>query len=77
MRRMFRRFPAVALLFGALVSGPVLPAGAESLFFDGFEVGSECAWSAAAGVAGGPACCGPLLLEESFALPDGSPWPAP
>lgn len=77
MRRMLRRFSAVAPLLIALASGRVVPAGAESLFFDGFEVGSECAWSVAAGVAGGPACCGALLLEESFALPDGSPWPAP
>ena len=53
------------------------PGGSATLFFDGFEVGSECAWSAALGVVGGPACCGSLILEENFALPDGSPWPSP
>jgi len=50
------------------------PLRATNLFFDGFEVGSVCAWSA---TAGGPPCCGALLLEENFALPDGAAWPAP
>lgn len=60
-----------------LALAPPAAAGAVSVFFDGFEVGSECAWSATVGIVGGPACCGALLLEENFALADGSPWPAP
>jgi len=78
MRAMLRRAPASAACLLALLlvaSGSSAPAA--SLFFDGFEVGSECAWSGAAGVVGGPACCGALLLEENFALADGAPWPAP
>ncbi len=67
----------MAAVLVLLALAPPVPAFAATLFFDGFEVGSECAWSAVAGIAGGPACCGPLLLEENFALPDGAPWPAP
>ena len=58
-------------LAAALLAAPV---AAESVFFDSFEVGSVCAWSSAAGA---PACCGALILEENFALADGSAWPAP
>lgn len=77
MRGMIRRRVAIPALLSLALGAFVWPAAAESLFFDGFEVGSQCAWSAAQGVAGGPSCCGPLLLEESFALPNGSAWPAP
>lgn len=72
--RLRRVVPAGLALVGLFAPAP---AGGETLFFDGFEVGSECAWSAAVGVAGAPACCGQLILEENFALPDGSPWPTP
>ncbi|MEO7794050.1 MAG: hypothetical protein ABIV06_04695 [Thermoanaerobaculia bacterium] len=58
----------------ALLALVVSPAGAVSVFFDGFEVGSVCAWSSTLGA---PPCCGALLLEENFTLPDGSAWPAP
>lgn len=76
MRAMLLRAPAgVVLLLSMVAAGPA--AAAANLFFDGFEVGSECAWSQATGVTGGPACCGALLLEENFALPDGAAWPAP
>lgn len=61
--------PVVAAL--ALAAAPGF---AETVFFDGFEVGSVCAWSTSVGA---PVCCGQLLLEENFALADGSPWPAP
>lgn len=57
----------LALLFAA-------PLGAANVFFDGFEVGSVCAWSSTVGA---PACCGALLLEENFTFADGSAWPAP
>lgn len=68
--------PAVTAL-ALLALAPPVAADAATLFFDGFEVATECAWSAATGIVGGPACCGPLLLEENFALPDGAAWPAP
>ena len=77
MRAMFRRALSIAALLVPLQAVAAPPAAAEILFFDGFEVGSQCAWSSATGVAGGPACCGALLFEENFALADGSPWPAP
>ncbi|MGE0639343.1 MAG: hypothetical protein AB7G12_06055 [Thermoanaerobaculia bacterium] len=47
---------------------------ADTIFFDGFEVGSTCAWSSANAA---PACCGALLLEEDWNLPDGAGWPSP
>jgi hypothetical protein len=50
------------------------PAPAANVFFDSFEVGSTCAWTSSVGA---PACCGGLLLEENFTLPNGSGWPAP
>jgi hypothetical protein len=50
------------------------PLAAEPIFFDGFDVGSVCAWDAAENA---PACCGALILGERFDLADGSPWPAP
>lgn len=69
MRSIAERFATCAL--AAFVCAPGC---AESIYFDGFEVGSTCAWSA---VEGAPACCGGLLLEENFAFADGAPWPAP
>jgi hypothetical protein len=65
---------ARAASFALILTAAAGPGRAATVFFDGFEVGSVCAWSAGVGA---PACCGQLLLEEDFALPDGSPWPAP
>lgn len=68
------RFRVAVALLAPLSMLAAWPGSAASLYFDGFEVGSVCAWSAAVAA---PSCCGALLLEESFTLPDGSAWPSP
>jgi hypothetical protein len=66
--------PCEVLVLGTLLSPLTAPLPAASVFFDGFEVGSTCAWSSETG--SGP-CCGALLFEENWNIPDAPAWPAP
>jgi hypothetical protein len=66
--------PRKVLGLATLLTVLSLPLPAASIFFDSFEVGSTCAWSASND--SGP-CCGVLLFEENWNIPDAPAWPAP